>query len=320
MSALCVPCVGQILPGPATVGIGTLSSASACLSSLGRGSRPCKAIPVLGLGGTVLKDAKVDVPFVRPDGECELVEYHVVDSECLPPHTRAIFGLPAIQQLDISVDSRLRDQKALMPAAIAKPAWNPFTVLLALFALAIASFLTSHVPTSSQPALLPGTAFGHPLFDSLPVDSGTFDTHPENWCSPRNQHHSFIPFTHFSDPPELEHVQCVQSAFTWGKGLTAIIDVDVFGTVSSTNISVGIDTLSDVNLAQREHLHDAQPINDEDVRGSGGVTSFNEQGDLHINVDGTVTKVPAFVASADRLPRRCSTDSAWHPWRRNHGR
>ena len=38
----------------------------------------------------------------------------------------------------------------------------------------------------------------------------------------------------------------------------------------------------------------------------GGVTFFNEQGDLHINVEGTVTKVPAFVASTDRLPRQCS--------------
>jgi hypothetical protein len=88
--------------------------------------------------------------------------------------------------------------------------------------------------------------------------------------------------------------------------LTAEIDVNVSGTFSSTNISVGIDTLSDVNLAQREHLHNIQRINDENVRGTGGVTSFDEIGDLHIHIDGTITKVPAFVASADRLPLRCS--------------
>jgi hypothetical protein len=101
-------------------------------------------------------------------------------------------------------------------------------------------------------------------------------------------------------------MQFVQSTFAGGRGLTAVVDVNVSGNFSSANIPVGIDTLSDVNLAQREHLHNIQYINDENVRGTGGVTSFDEIGDIHINIDGTITKVPAFVASADRLPLRCS--------------
>jgi hypothetical protein len=190
-----------------------------------------------------------------------------------------------------------------MPEAQRKPTWNPFTVLLAIFALCIGAFLTAYVPTtSSQPALLPGTALGHPLFDSLPVASGMYDTCDGNWSSPFDQLPLSTPLPHFSDPP----LQFVQSTFTGGRGLTAIIDVSVSGSFSSANIPVGIDTLSDVNLAQREHLHDVHPICDENVRGTGGVTSFNEIGHLHITIDGTVAKVPAFVASIDRLPRKCS--------------
>jgi hypothetical protein len=110
------------------------------------------------------------------------------------------------------------------------------------------------------------------------------------------------PFPHFSDRPTC-FVQHSRPAFTPGKGLrtsaTALCEL------GSSDISVGIDAYSDVNLARREFLHDIARTDLDPTRGTGGITNFTEMGMLHVCRDDPIVEVPAHVGNTATLPFHC---------------
>jgi hypothetical protein len=101
----------------------------------------------------------------------------------------------------------------------------------------------------------------------------------------------------------MQHVQRAHSSFTAGKGLHAT--ATIADQHSSHQITVGVDALSDINMAAREHLINIRGIESDAVRGTGGISLWDEEGTLRVEVNGTVVDIPALVASRDRLPRNC---------------
>jgi hypothetical protein len=71
-------------------------------------------------------------------------------------------------------------------------------------------------------------------------------------------------------------------------------------------VECGLDTMSDVNLAVVELLHDVHDIVLDDVRNSSGQTSFAKEGTLKVLNEGDVLSLPALVATTSQLPRSCS--------------
>ncbi len=66
-----------------------------------------------------------------------------------------------------------------------------------------------------------------------------------------------------------------------------------------------LDTMSDVNMAPVELLHDVHEIDADDVRGCGGATAFTHEVILKVLQDGNVVCMPALVVKASQLPRLC---------------
>ena len=99
--------------------------------------------------------------------------------------------------------------------------------------------------------------------------------------------------------------QHVQSAFVSGRGLHATTDIFVPGDSAPRNITAGIDTLSDVNLARRDLMHGIHGIDNEAVRGTGGTSVFREQGYLRVSLQGSPVEIPVWAADSSRLPRGC---------------
>ncbi len=83
------------------------------------------------------------------------------------------------------------------------------------------------------------------------------------------------------------------------------MDVWQDGHEDSLRIDCALDTMSDVNLALVELLHDVHDIVDDDVRGSAGLTTFAREGTLKVLHEGEVLCLPALVATAAQLPRSC---------------
>jgi hypothetical protein len=165
-------------------------------------------------------------------------------------------------------------------------------------------FFDTQYPTTA--ALLPGSSGGHPLFDSLPsvsFDGIVLETCPANLSCALELWTPSSELPHPSENPD-PFVQHVQSAFMAGKGLHAIATVAVPSSDDSfRDITTGIDTLSDVNLATRDLLFGVHRVDADDVRGTGGTTTFGEQGYLRVLVNGVSIEIPALVADARRLPR-----------------
>ena len=130
---------------PIPVGIDTMSSVNTCLRTAGGNLRRCTPVLVDGLGGPIEFDAIVDLPVACKDGKFESVECFAADACHLPPNTDAILGLPAISQLDISVDKCLADRRRVIfaPAsddfAKRQTAWNRLLTVLMLCFATIAS-------------------------------------------------------------------------------------------------------------------------------------------------------------------------------------
>jgi hypothetical protein len=97
-----------------------------------------------------------------------------------------------------------------------------------------------------------------------------------------------------------------ESSFIGGKALRAQLDVWQDGHADCLRVECGLDTMSDVNLAVIELLHDVHDIVLDDVRNSSGQTSFAKEGTLKVLYEGDVLSLPALVAATSQLPRSCS--------------
>jgi hypothetical protein len=95
------------------------------------------------------------------------------------------------------------------------------------------------------------------------------------------------------------------SSFVGGKALRAQVDVWQDGHAHSTWTECGLDTMSDVNLAVAELLHDVHDIVIDRVNGCAGRTTFAREGTLKILHEGEVRTLPALVATPSQLPRSC---------------
>ncbi len=78
------------------------------------------------------------------------------------------------------------------------------------------------------------------------------------------------------------------SSLVGGKALRAKIDVWQDGHVDALQTECGLDTMSDVNLAMPELLHDVHDIVVDKVRNASGRSEFAREGTLKILCDGEV--------------------------------
>ena len=93
-----------------------------------------------------------------------------------------------------------------------------------------------------------------------------------------------------------------QSSFVGGKALRAQIDIWQEGHADSIRTECGLDTMSDVNLAVIELLHDVHEITLDSVRSGGGRAKFTREGTLKVLQNDEVVCIPALVATASQLP------------------
>jgi hypothetical protein len=107
---------------------------------------------------------------------------------------------------------------------------------------------------------------------------------------------NFMAFRRSPKPP---------SSFVGGTGVRARIDVWQDGYEDALRVDCALDTMSDVNLALSELLHDVHEIVVDDVQGTARLTTFAKEGTLKILHDGEVICLPALVAVASQLPRSC---------------
>jgi hypothetical protein len=102
------------------------------------------------------------------------------------------------------------------------------------------------------------------------------------------------------------------SFFVGGKALRARLDVWQDGHADSCRVECGLDTMSDVNLALIELLHEVHDIVCDEVNDCSGRTSFAREGTLKVLYEGEVLCLPALVAAQSQLPRSCSVATVWH--------
>ncbi len=89
-----------------------------------------------------------------------------------------------------------------------------------------------------------------------------------------------------------------RSSFVGGQALRAQIDVWQDGHADSLRTECGLDTMSDVNLAIIELLHDVHDVLADAVRSGAGTSEFTREGTLKILQNGEVVCIPALVATA----------------------
>ncbi len=95
------------------------------------------------------------------------------------------------------------------------------------------------------------------------------------------------------------------SSFVGGKALRAKIDIWQDGHADALRTECGLDTMSDVNMAVPELLHEIHDISGDDVNGCAGSTAFTREGTLKVLCDGEIMHMPALVATRQQLPRSC---------------
>jgi hypothetical protein len=96
-----------------------------------------------------------------------------------------------------------------------------------------------------------------------------------------------------------------RSSFVGGKALRAELEVWQDGFVDSLRVECALDTMSDVNLARVELLHDVHEVVGDQVKSSAGKTSYTREGTLKVLYQGEVLILPALVATSAQLPRSC---------------
>jgi hypothetical protein len=78
------------------------------------------------------------------------------------------------------------------------------------------------------------------------------------------------------------------SSFIGGRALRAQLDVWQDGHADCIRVECGLDTMSDVNLAVVELLHDVHDIVLDDVQNSSGKISFAREGTLKLLYEGDI--------------------------------
>jgi hypothetical protein len=95
------------------------------------------------------------------------------------------------------------------------------------------------------------------------------------------------------------------SSFVGGKALRAELEIWQDGCADSLRIECALDTMSDVNLARIELLHNVHDVYSDKVKTGAGKTTFTREGVLKVLYQGEVLCIPALVAITDQLPRSC---------------
>ena len=361
-----------VITATGLAGVDTLSDINTALSSVLLNVRPCSTVCIQHVGGSTPFRLEGELLVGTSNGNAVYITCFAATKHQLPESMVAIFGMPAIASLRISLDFVVTNPLCLWTAASSLPSISsdhdgPLDFLDAAFfddsdsesdselpdLLAISSdgstvstestapvldFDASLIPepepvqhtpspdVSMQPswlarlvmflalllaaclplrsphrdALLPGSSnSGHSLFQEPPYAVWT-----DLWWAPRDQSPPpdfddfvFEPSVYFDDPSftfgniskvvqplsmchppwaysQLCFPQLSQSAFTGGRALRATAAVLPDGYTEPLEISVGVDTLSDVNLSLRHLLSDVSPIAPDDVRGTGSITTF----------------------------------------------
>jgi len=159
-------------------------------------------------------------------------------------------------------------------------------------------------PTTTAPDICDATSVRQPYCDDPPIS--TVPGKGPSYCNPPSPFVNQTKALEFFRPLQLLcYPQLSSSAFTGGKALRASTTVLPAGCSEPVEIIAGVDTMSDVSLALRHLLTDVEAVMPDDVRGTGSITAFSEQGYLDIFDDGRVQRVPAFVATTSNLPTNC---------------
>ena len=175
-----------------------------------------------------------------------------------------------------------------------------FRLLVCVMAYLIV--LWASFATPSQ-AMLPGSPGSLPPVDlntPLPVftpDPAVFD----DLAPPEPP----TPKPHFRDPPSPLSQRPAKSVFAPGQAVRATSSILSPVTRSPSSATLGLDTFSDVNLTRRDLLWNTRSIRPDSVEGTGGTSTFYEQGDVAIQLGGEVIYVPALAATAAHLPSDC---------------
>ena len=95
------------------------------------------------------------------------------------------------------------------------------------------------------------------------------------------------------------------SSFVGGKAIRAKMDIWQDGHADALRTECGLDTMSDVNMAVLELLHEIHDILGDDVNGCAGSTAFTREGTLKVLCEGEIIHLPALVATREQLPHSC---------------
>jgi hypothetical protein len=95
------------------------------------------------------------------------------------------------------------------------------------------------------------------------------------------------------------------SSFVGGTTLRARLEVYQDGHGSTVKTQCGLDSMSDINLASSEFLHDVCDTALTNVFNCGSSTAFTREGVLKALVNGEVVAIPALVATYNQLPHGC---------------
>jgi hypothetical protein len=139
--------------------------------------------------------------------------------------------------------------------------------------------------TPDGEAAFPPSFARQPHSDDPPMHTASADIHEPN-ATPARFVNSTKVVNLFRPHQLLCCPQLSPSAFTGGRALRAKATVLPEGCTEPVEICVGVDTMSDVNLALRHLLSDVSPVIPDDVRGTGSVMTFDEQGFLDVFRDG----------------------------------
>ena len=301
--------------------------------------RPCREAKVHHLGGIRTLDREGDFFELDRDGELVTFTAFVVPEGCLPRGHKALLGINAIYASKISLDfiisqphwtcTLAQAQRAevgvlglesipseeKLPRPEENSSWT-FWAAVALLCPVFYILLCAAAWGDTRQALLPGgfATNGHSLFDQPPYAdrsavTWTVETFPDFNSNATATSCELYPDS-FDNPvcvlPWCSMQLNPSSSFTGGKALRATTTILPTGHDEPLEITVGVDTYSDITCALREVLSDVHSIQPDSVRGSSGSSTYREEGFLDVFSEGGTQRVPALVALPSQLP----TDTA----------